>query len=446
MKGIFYIVINCIIITLSIVICAFVDNNFELANIHFYLFFFLCIIDFFRYKTITFQLLWLGSFIFIILSEMLLREYLLTMYEWEHKFIFLANDAVLLGYHLTQRKKNIITENREVKGKSWKFIFFALSFYIIFMIYQIPRAYISMQIGGRSYSDDVQSSNILLSTLMSCYRVMPLIIGYYIVRIRNKSKWLALLLSAPVFFLMLFNGSRFRLLFTLLPFLLICDFFRVSNITFKNMIMLFLVVFVLIFINTFMRQTRNVGIGGYQADDTEEIYSQGDHLSVKVCKYGSPEGIIPIMHYIKTEVETNGYTYGKSLGYLFYFWVPRIIWPDKPVMLNSWIPKKYMTGISEGYSSSSGFCGEPFADFGYFSFIIFILMGYGLKKADNYLLGTEYGRKRCVHSLLALLLIPYIPFIIRSPVTATISTIMNSLFVYVFYILFFKVKNGTSTH
>lgn len=444
MKGNLNTIISCFIIIVSIALCTLVDNNFELANIHFYLLVTLCAIDFAHNRTLTFQLLWLVSFIFILLSEMLVYAQDLTSFQWEHKFIFLANDAVLLGYHLTTRKKMIINETPEKNGHSLLFIIFLGIFYAVFMVYQIPMALMSMQMGGRVSAEEISmaaSPNILLSTFMNSYRIVPLILGYYIVRINKGSKWLALLFSSPVFFLMMFNGSRFRLLFSLLPFLIICDFFQLSKLNLKKVVRLVVLGGLLLFILDFMMQTRR---GGIQAFGTESKVAvtgpTSDYLSVRICQEGSPEGILRILSYIKTEVETNGYTYGKSTGFIFYFWIPRAIWPGKPQQLNAWIPQKYMHGVADGYSSSSGFCGEPFADFGYFSFIVFLLMGFGLKKADCYLLGTEYGKKRSLHSLFAAILIPCIPFIIRSPVTAIFSTMMNGLFVYFFYYIFFKKK------
>lgn len=449
MKGNLYNVIKCIIIALSLIICTFVDNNFELANIHFYLFVVLCIIDFAHNRTLTFQILWLVAFIFILLSEMLLNAQYLTQYQWEHKFIFFANDAVLLGYFFTRRRKMIINETQEISRGSSVFVLFISLFYVIFMIYQFPIAIMSMRVGGRNHADEIGSSNIILSTFMSSYRVVPFIIGYYIVRIKKGSKWAALLFSIPIFLLLLFNGSRFRLLFSVLPFLLICNFFQVSNINLRKIFRIVILVGLLLFVTDFMMQTRKSGLQAYNTENTRNAEvlnsTKSDYFSVKICQNGSIEGIIPILHYIKKEVEQNGYTCGKSMGFLFYFWIPRSIWPEKPVMLNSWIPAKYMKGVSDGFSSSSGFCGEPYADFGYFSIIIFVLMGYGLKKADNYLLGTVYGKKRCIHSLFAVMLIPYIPFIVRSPITATYSTFMNGLFVYFFYVTFFK-KKGSNKH
>lgn len=252
---------------------------------------------------------------------------------------------------------------------------------------------------------------------------------------------MALLFSSPVFFLMMFNGSRFRLLFTVLPFLLISDFIQVSNITTKKILRMLILVWLLLFVIDFMMQTRRGGLQEFSAQKKETLGGpNSNYLSVKLCQEGSPENIIPVLSYVKTEVETNGYTYGKSTGFIFYFWVPRSIWPGKPTQLNAWIPQKYMTGVGEGFSSSSGFCGEPFADFGYFSLILFIFLGYGLKKADDYLFCTDYGKKRCIHSLFAAMLIPCIPFMVRSPVTATFSTIWNGLFVYFFYIVFFRKR------
>ena len=444
MKGSLYAFINCIIILLSVFLCFNVDNNFDLANYHFYLFIVLCIIVFYRYRTFSFQILWLLSFIFILLSEMLTNEGALMAYHWEHKFIFLANDAILLGYHFTRRNKMIIKETPEINEFSWFFVFFIGLFYAIFMVYQFPIAIISMRIGGRSYADEMTSTNEILTAFMGSYRVLPLILGYYIVRINKGSKWIALLLSAPIFFLMMFNGSRFRLLFSLLPFLLICDFFQISNITLKQLVKIVIFISLLLFVVNFMMQTRRGGLQNLNANKKELVTGpRSNYLSVRLCKEGSPENIIPVFNYIKAEVEANGYTHGKSTGFIFYFWIPRAIWPEKPVQLNAWIPQKYMTGVGEGFSSSSGFCGEPFADFGYFSFIVFFLMGFGFKKADNYLLGTEYGKKRCIHSLFAAILIPGIPFMIRSPVTATFSTIWNGLFIYLFYVFFFKKKSST---
>src|SRR5690606_3053973 len=121
-----------------------------------------------------------------------------------------------------------------------------------------------------------------------------------------------------------------------------------------------------------------------------------------------------------THFEAHPHTYGSSIAFLTYFWIPRAIWPDKPTMLGHWLIREYRSGFGSGHSSSFGFTGELFADFGYYSLFFVFLLVIILNWANQF--NTFYlSQPRSYTKILVVMIFSYVFFFVRSPITATMT-------------------------
>lgn len=78
--------------------------------------------------------------------------------------------------------------------------------------------------------------------------------------------------------------------------------------------------------------------------------------------------------FIVNRVEAEGYTYGKTLDYLIWASVPRVLWKDKPVVTRGgWFTSKIGASVTEGSATTStGMTspGELYWNFGWFGVIV----------------------------------------------------------------------------
>ena len=131
-----------------------------------------------------------------------------------------------------------------------------------------------------------------------------------------------------------------------------------------------------------MKNSRDAGFDLSTAFNTE---SSAGTLIERIAANGSPEGLVRNMAMIDLWTETHSHTYGKSIGFLGIFWIPRVIWNDKPVQLDYCLIREYESGFGGGHSTASSFCGELFMDFGYFCILICFFLGGIMAKMDCFI-------------------------------------------------------------
>lgn len=433
-------VLVLLLLLVSVSTIALSNDNFMTANIHFYLLLGIAAIDVVANKSLSLLTIWIAGFFYIILSDIILNHYQPSDH-WVDSFVLLANDAVLAGYYFLkpQQKNTLICTNERYEIRSqFSFISVLVVIYSIYLYYLVPGAIQSFLVGGRRVEE--VGENVLFTTFLNGYHILPLVIAFYIIRIRHKSAWLALLFSLPIFIIDFFSGTRFKLIFTIMPFFLVSSLLRIDKLNAKRVITIAIALIVLVYGADYMLHTRQSGFGKYETTVSTDVkHPYDDSFSVKVCDKCSPEGTIRMMNILHHHLQTHEPTYGLSTGFVLYFWIPRVVWPNKPTMLNHWLPRLYMN-VGEGHSTSSGFMGEPFADFKYFAFIIYLLIGVLLRKGSNLLIKYDYGRAPLYNSLYVSLLIPFTFFVVRSPVTGTCYILMQWLILYLFEKAFFVKK------
>lgn len=386
-------------------------TNRDLAEFHFGILLFLAIIEIAQVKAISLFLVWIAGFVYIILSEMIVSDYG-AEYGNTIRFLLIANNLLLIGYSVTNNCSfKVLSIKTHDKNSRW-FVLVLLLLFITYLYMQYPSVERSF-LHGRQLRNTLGTttvSAILIDTIAIC---LPSLIAYYIVMIKRKSKWFALLLALPIFFFLYILATRYKFFFSIVPFFLVAGFLHFEKIKIRYLITLFLLVFCIGFITNYSKKHRTEGFSvRYKADKQIQVIDNDIDYIYMFAKQCSPEGTVEMMRLGERYFEDHPYTYGKSIGFIFYFWVPRAFWPEKPTQIDYWLPRYYYE-MADTASTSSGFMGELRADFGYFSLLLIFLFGILLKKANSLLVIYDFGRKPCYESLYASLLIPTTFFCVR---------------------------------
>ena len=393
-----------------------------IAEVNLVVLFVIILLDYFDKKSLSLFQVWLVGFIFIILSEAILIEPGIKILE-AVKFLMVANYMIILGYLIPVKykghKSNYIFINR-AKASRWS-PFLLMVLVISYVLYALPGAILTYKIGRNAAVDIMwEDRDVIIGNFFSSLGlVLPSIIVYYYKEIRKKKSILIpLLISMPIFVVLFVAGTRFPLLFSFGGFLIVSFAKNTGRITLNPKLIGFL--FLLVASSFLMGQFRSGGLAAFQSSTVDNITET--RLSKRLALEMSPEGVVDMTALSMTYFENNPHTYGKSIAFLTYFWVPRAIWPDKPTMIGHWLIRKYRSGFGSGHSASFGFTGELFADFGYFSLFFIFLLGILLKWADLFS-AYQLANPMSYSKILVGMMFPYVFFFVRSPITASITFI-----------------------
>lgn len=249
--------------------------------------------------------------------------------------------------------------------------------------------------------------------------------------------------SSPIILTFFATGTRFLLLF-----LIFILFFK--ELYFLKVKYLWRIVFVTIILLTTVDVVRQSRLGGIanisEIQNTTNVSGANPTLTESIVRHGSREGLIRNIAMINDYTSKNGHTYGRSIGFLAIFWIPRSVWVEKPVMLDSWLIREYETGFSSGHSSASSYGGELLMDFGFFfSCIILCFAGFMLYRLDRWIL--DVYNKSFRNYILSGFILGWVFFATRSLLTATfmlISMIIISKMVF-WCLNRFRIVRSTSS-
>ena len=399
-------------------------SNKELAEMHLYLLSLLLLLEIVHVKAISLYSVWIAGFIYIILSEMILTTHG-NQYSISIRYLLSANNVVLLSYSLAKHKKMFKYRKTNFSIKSIFFPFLLLCLTVFYLYNTFPKVAMSYAYGRQLVS--TMGSGTLLGTLTSALSLMlPSLIAYYVVHMKKKSKWLALLCATPIFLFLIVLSTRFKVLFSVIPFFLISGFLNINKVNIKSSIFLFLVIIALSVFSDFTKVNRNDSFTDRWSGLADSKQFEGNFAEF-VADHCSPEGCVEMTYLAERYFNDHEHTYGKSIGFIAYFWIPRTMWPDKPTQVDHWLPRYFNPNMADTASTASGFTGELRADFGYFSFIFLFLLGILLKRCNYYLVYYNYGRSPCFESIYASLLIPTTFFAIRGINLATTTFICSVL-------------------
>ena len=166
-----------------------------------------------------------------------------------------------------------------------------------------------------------------------------------------------------------------------------------------------------------------LGTNEYVADEYKN-----SRWSVKLAAELSPEGIIQVAKYADDYFKNHDLRYGLESTNIFYRWIPRKLWPNKPTTLDHWLIR-YYEDVPDTHSTSSGFIGIFRADFGWFALIFAFFIGLIVAKINAYMEGVCAINTQSIEIVMAAAMIPLTFFIVRSPITST-YTLLFEYFIY----------------
>lgn len=437
-----YINIEISLLLLSLFSIGMMNLDNELTklcvDLHFYIYFMMIAMDFMQHLRFRLIQFWLLGFIFVILSEMIIiseDENKINTFIDSFSYILLANDFFLASYLLYRPKAESSFAIRHITNKDsfHSSVIFSSILYLFLNASMLTKAIYQ---GARGGSSEVASGGInIFGIFMSGLSLLlPALIAMCL-KISNKNNYfLYYILAILIILLQMFGGTRFRLLFAALPFLIVLGVVSVNKQSVRRHAIAVSSMLILMLAASFAKEIRNVGVLAYQnrIEYEDNMYPQS--FLGNLAREMSPEGCVKMNKMAMDYFSTHEFHYGKETAFILYFWVPRSFWKDKPVMLDYWLIRKY-ENVASNHSSASGFMGEIYADFGYFSLLVMIIWGCILKRMEFYVLKVFSVKGPIINKVFASVLFPYVFFFIRSPITST----MQLISVFVIYTFFRKL-------
>lgn len=389
------------------------DSKSFITNSYLYGLIILILVDYLKNKSITYFQTWLLGFVFIIVSDAILIETTIKTLK-SIKFLFLANQILVFGYFTPVKfnYNNFKKNNNKIKPSKWS-LFIILFFLLLFIIYLLPTA-LSAFFSGRLTSSYISNDLILNNFINALGFILPSIIVFYFKEIRKLNLIIPSILCLPIFIILFMMGTRFALLFSFIGFITMTQASQKKQI--KINVKLVLLLLVLLVSSSIMK---NIRTNGYYDISNTFSYNSNISSSEKIASQMSPEGIVDMNTLLMNHYENNPHTYGKHILFLTYFWIPREIWDEKPTMLGYWLIRKYRSGFSDSHSSSLGFTGELYADFGYFSLFFVFIIGIILKWAERFK-NIKLTQENSYSKVIVTMIYSYVFFFVRSPLTSTI--------------------------
>lgn len=420
-------------------------SPYFVVDIHFYLLLLLVIIDFYQNKKLTLFQVWNCGFIFIILSEMLIllsdEADNIKNYIPSFTYLLMANSFLLTGYLLYKPKWKSSESEKVIVHKNLYLPFVILCY--IFYFGSTILSILNTILLGRQQSSTMGSTTFvgIFSTALGL--ILPAIIAYYYKYVKQKKKWISVLWVLPIFGAQLILSTRFHLLFSIIPFLIIIGLIDLKKFSWNKNIFLFLFLLFFVSLTAFIKEYRYISLSEIASLDLEEEENGKDKekISIKLAREMSPEGVVEMTKLANEYFATHPLLWGKEVSFILYFWVPRSLWPNKPTPIDHWLIRKYYK-VPDSYSTASGFTGELRADFGMLSLLLVFLCGFLLKKGDYYVTNVFNNGKNSFAIVLAAILFPYVFFLVRSPLTATQSLVFE-LLVYKLYSSVFVKRIST---
>lgn len=430
-------VLKIVLLILASVVVLFFDKLYNLATFYFYFLLGFTLLDVILNKKITLINIWCLGFLYIILSEvfLILKENPNIYFLNALLYLIVANNIVIAGYY---SKRGISFDSVHLDNYTYDskrigkwLLLLAVLFYVAM---SWENAVTSFALGRNV---DTEGESFVIQSIVSAMGyILPSIILFYFYFVEKKSILIPFLLSLPIFIILFMSGTRFPLLFSFLGFFLTYQNLNEIKISAKRILIMGSAVFLLLTAANAMKKFRTGNLNSVVYDSSIVKYKD---FPTYVSQNFSNEGVIDMTSLMLWHFETHDHLYGKSSSFLLYFWIPREVWPNKPTMLGNWFIRQYRSGFASGHSSSFGFPGDLFADFGYFSLLFMFFIGRLIKRADNF--KDKSLDSKSYNVILGAMLFPYIFLAVRSPITSTMTFLGIVFFFYLFKRIVVVEKN-----
>lgn len=182
-------------------------------------------------------------------------------------------------------------------------------------------------------------------------------------------------------------GTRFYLGFTVSG-IFTYLYTTTNKLSWKQVGSIILLLIVLLLVQGVVREGRTSGL------TSQSPVQQLKEL--KVDSFLSPEALLTVDAWV---ISYRIYRISERLPehfFLFYWWIPRSLWPEKPTIAGHWIPHEVvmLQNISSGHSMDGGFVLPALIDFGPIGGVIFSVC-YGVLLATFEALSIRY--RTCLH-------------------------------------------------
>lgn len=272
--------------------------------------------------------------------------------------------------------------------------------------------------------------------------ILIYLIGY-LVFAEKKEKY-RYILYGIIIFEILFNlpsGSKQRVIEPIITFILIRSIY--TNIPYKG-IAIFVAVYLFV-ITPFITLYRNDALSFEEFIDqyfSEQFQESGDSDEAIQNQVAARLNYsIVISRIMKYHLEYGKpYVYGETYVNTLIMFIPRFIWPDKPILISGNIFGKEYGFIQENNDKTSVgkyWIGESFMNFGYIGLFVCFFIGYSFGFA--YALYEQYKYASSIVTILFLTLL--MDFITTDEVLFYIFNIFrNNILYFCLFFLFFKKK------
>lgn len=394
-----------------------------------------------KFKT-NLLLVWQFAFLYIIdlegifhYSEILMRVGNTAITA--SKYLVITYFISIIGYfifYLISKSSRVSESNYRTSIYFYEPSFYATAFlltmYILFIILNYRNA-VHAFYGGRSAVIRYQGNiAFLVNTFKSSLSMsLPIIIGFFLKYVYKTKKYIlyTILLCLPIFTIQLLLGTRLTLLFSFgsLAIVLLSGL----NIKSKNVLLLLIFLFILMFMGQIMVESRGIGFANYLLYHNKSSLGS-NFLDLFYTKEGITAAVAMLIDYF----QTNSHLYGIQTAYILIFWIPRIFWQSKPTMLGYWLIREINPGgYSTGHSISFGFTGDAFADFGFIGgFIFSFIIGCFIRILERRNKDVETDQYKILYKAVTH---PFIFLAMRS--------FQTSLFIFVYMFLFLMIFKWT---
>jgi oligosaccharide repeat unit polymerase len=333
-------------------------------------------------------LFWILGFITIISPEILfnqesiLKDFSLNAVEETVRYISLCNIAFLTFNEIFESQAKIFTKSSqlnlyllELRGKYKEnfilrknhFGFFIFSMLIVFILLYGKTAIDTFLLGRAKLLGDSSTlrsfSELLLDTVVSIgkYALSASILYYYLFLKQKLAKIDKFYLYLSIFAIIIIEvlaGIRSPLVVTLISIYVILVY-RFGISTFQKLIS---PIFVLGFaaVLFFMKNFRTFGSKSTSIDSYVSTQDVQD-----------AEGVVRWLTMIVQHFDSSKLKLGSEHLSVFLFFIPRAIWPDKPLQLEFWAPREFSSAIyTDQFSMAASFSATAYVDFGFFGGIV----------------------------------------------------------------------------
>lgn len=428
-----------IILLLTSLLSFFIPIYVSGTFIEWTLFLYLILIanNIYMHRRFTLFQTWNVAYVYVIVSEMILishRSVITQDYQFAIAFLLLANAIFILGYKLAHfHETEWETKYSYVLKHKRMFVFIFVFFILFYIYYKYGRALTNFY-NVRKVGNALGSGSVMRIVVNAIGMVTPALIGYYFVY-HTKNKWLSLFFVIPLMIIQFMISTRFRVLYMVLPYLIIMNIFPLQIDKKRKLLFVGLLLVVFSIGSTYLKKYRYTSIR--EDLDFSELYVQSSDPFVSFANKMSPEGVVHMTMIANDYFKIHPLSHGREIAYVTYFWVPRAIWKDKPTPIDFWLIREY-EDIGESVTTASGFTGEIRADFGYYCLIIVFLWGIALRYLDMFIV-VKHRKDKTYDKVITAMFFPWIFFFVRSPNTATIPFLLEiMLLLFIRKVLFAK--------